>query len=181
MGSVRWTSSKALPWDVTALPQSPAGKGNDLCMSWPQHDIILNPTNFWWWWWWGGVIWNFHKQKGESANFLLLPRGTNNLIESFIPFLSHPRELKNDNSLTHFCRVRDGGGVGRPPPPNNNFWRTTLTPTNYISKGNLSESTIHFRYRQNILISRIYKQISRNAPQRLLKKFQTLKIWTYYI
>ena len=49
--------------------------------------------------------------------------------------------------------------------------------TIYHWKGNLSESPIHFRYRQNILISRLYEQFLRNgsamAPE---KKFQTFKI-----
>ena len=36
---------------------------------------------------------------------------------------------------THFCIIRDGGGAGSgaSPPPPDNFRRTNLTPTNYIS------------------------------------------------
>ena len=66
------------------------------------------------------------------------------------------------SKTTHFCRIRDGGGAGR-PPPTNNFRRTKLTQqTIYHWKGNLSKSPIHFRYRQNILISRLCEQFSRN-------------------
>ena len=59
-------------------------------------------------------------------------------------------------------------------------------------KGNLSKSPLHFRYRQNILISRLYEQFSRTdsamAPEKnfkLLKyellnmKFQTFKIYDF--
>ena len=44
----------------------------------------------------------------------------------------------------------------------------------YHWKGNLLESPIHFRYQQNILISRLYEQFSRNdsamAPEWLSEK-----------
>ena len=47
-------------------------------------------------------------------------------------------------------------------------------------KGNSWKSPIHFRYRQNILISRLYEQFSENdstkAPHWLQKKIQTSKI-----
>ena len=33
VGSDPWTPSKALPWGPYSIPRSPAGKGNDLCMS----------------------------------------------------------------------------------------------------------------------------------------------------
>ena len=33
---------------------------------------------------------------------------------------------------THFCRIRDRGGAGRPPSLTK-FLRTKLTPANYIS------------------------------------------------
>ena len=36
-------------------------------------------------------------------------------------------------NITHFFRIRDGVGEGRSPSPTNSFWRTKLTPTNYIS------------------------------------------------
>ena len=67
VGSTPWTPSKALPWGPYSAPRPPASKGSD-----PRHDIILNPTNFWWWW--GGITLNFHKQRGGSTIFLLLPR-----------------------------------------------------------------------------------------------------------
>ena len=33
-------------------------------------------------------------------------------------------------NITRFCRIRYGGGAGR-PPPTNNFRLMKLTPTNY--------------------------------------------------
>ena len=49
------------------------------------------------------------------------------------------------------------------PPPTDNFLRIKLTPTDYISlEREFIKSPIHFRYRQNILISRIYEHFSRN-------------------
>ena len=46
----------------------------------------------------------------------------------------------------------------------------------YLKSWNLSKSPIHFRYRQKILISRVYEQFSRNesamAPE---KNFKLLK------
>ena len=76
------------------------------------------------------------------------------------------------------------GGVGRPPPiifEGQNWPQQTI----YHWKGDLMASRIHFKYWKNILISRHYEQFSRNdsamAPQWLQKKFQPIKIWTYYI
>ena len=34
---------------------------------------------------------------------------------------------------THICRIKGCGGAGCPPPPTNNFRKTYVTPTNYIS------------------------------------------------
>ena len=55
----------------------------------------------------------------------------------------------------------------------------------YRRKGNLSESPNHLKYRENILISRFYEHFSRNSRNLghfgSLKKFQTLRIWTYHI
>ena len=71
-----------------------------------------------------------------------------------------------------------------PPPPHppriifegQNLAQQTI----YHWKGNLSKSPIHFRYRQNVLISRLHEQFSRNdsakAPQWLQKTFKTFKI-----
>ena len=59
-----------------------------------------------------------------------------------------------------------------PPPPIILEGRNLPQQTKYHWKGNLSKSPIHFRYRQNILISRLYEQFSRNAPQRLQKKLK---------
>ena len=66
-----------------------------------------------------------------------------------------------------------------PPPPIIFEGRNLPQRTTYHWKGNLSKSPIHFRYRQNISISRLYEQFLRNdstkAPQWLQKKFQTFK------
>ena len=71
---------------------------------------------------------------------------------------------------THFCRIRDEGGAGRPPLiifEGRNLPQQTI----YHWKGNLSKSPIHFRYQQNILILRLYEQFSRNdsamAPEKI--------------
>ena len=53
----------------------------------------------------------------------------------------------------------------------------------YNWKGNLPQ--IRFRYRKNILISRLYEQVSRNTPQLLQngcqKEFQILKVYEHII
>ena len=76
--------------------------------------------------------------------------------------------------------------MARGAPPPIIFERQILPQqTIYRWKGNLTASRIHLKYWKNILISRFYEQFSRNgsamAPERLFKKFQTYKIWTYYI
>ena len=67
-----------------------------------------------------------------------------------------------------------------PPPPIPIIFEGRNRPqqTIYHWKGNLSKSPIYFRYRQNILISRLYKQFSRNdspmAPEKVLKFDNTI-------
>ena len=66
---------------------------------------------------------------------------------------------------------------GGPLPPLIIFERQNLPQqTVYHWKGNLLKSPIHFRYRQNILISRLYEQFSQNdsamAPE---ENFKLLK------
>ena len=65
---------------------------------------------------------------------------------------------------------------GAPPPSIIFEWRNLPQQTIYHWKGNLSKSPIHFRYRQNILILRLYEEFSRNdftmAPE---KNFKLLK------
>ena len=85
-------------------------------------------------------------------------------------------------NLIHTCaeqemEVRRCGAPPPPPPPLIIFEERNLPQqTIYHWKGNLSKSPIHFRYRQNILISRLYEQFSRNdsakAPE---KNFKPLK------
>ena len=72
---------------------------------------------------------------------------------------------------THFCGIRNGGGAERPPPQPSIIFEGRNLPQQTINhwKGNLSKRLIHFRYRQNILILRLYEQFSRNALQRLQK------------
>ena len=75
-------------------------------------------------------------------------------------------------SNTHFCRIRNGGGAGHPLllPPVIFEGRNLPQQTIYHWKGKLSKSPIHFRYRQNILISRLYEHFLRNdstiAPEK---------------
>ena len=68
---------KLCPGTLQRSPTPPAGKSNDLCISCPRYDTILNPTNIWWWW-------------GGSHKIVTNRRGINNLIKSFIPFLPPP-------------------------------------------------------------------------------------------
>ena len=57
----------------------------------------------------------------------------------------------------------------------------------YLWKENLSESPNHLKYRENVLILRLYKQSSRSTRNlgqfwnRSSKKFQTLRTQTYHI
>ena len=83
---------------------------------------------------------------------------------------------------TQFCRISDGGGVGHPPQiifEGLNWPQQTI----YLWKESLRETQIHFRYRKNMLISRLYEQFSRNAPQVLPngcpKKCQSVKVLKY--
>ena len=64
---------------------------------------------------------------------------------------------------TQFCRIKGCGGAGCPSPPMI-FERLKLPQQIiYRRKGNLSESPNHFKYRENILISRFYEQFSRSS------------------
>ena len=67
--------------------------------------------------------------------------------------------LKN---ITHICGIKGCGGAGWPPPPII-FERLKLPQQIvYRRKENLSESPNHQKYWENILVSRFYKQFSRN-------------------
>ena len=64
--------------------------------------------------------------------------------------------------LYTICRIKGCGGAGWPPPII--FERLKLPQQIiYRRKGNLSESPNHFKYRENILISRFYEQFSRSS------------------
>ena len=64
---------------------------------------------------------------------------------------------------THICRIKGCGGAGCPPPPPIIFERLKLPQQIiYRRKENLSESPNHQKYWENILVSRFYKQFSRN-------------------
>ena len=65
-----------------------------------RHDIIKTQQTFG-----GGGLRGDHMkfsqiERGDQQFFCCFQGGIKNLTESFIPFLPHPRELKNDNSLT---------------------------------------------------------------------------------
>ena len=51
---------------------------------------------------WGGITWNFHKQRGGTNNFSAASRGGDQKFSRVFHPVSttHPRELKNDNSLS---------------------------------------------------------------------------------
>ena len=73
------------------------------------------------------------------------------------------RSLWHITQYAHFCRIRNRGGEGRGQSVTDNFeGQNWLQQTIYHWKGNFI-SLIHFRYRQNILISRFYEQFSRNC------------------
>ena len=64
---------------------------------------------------------------------------------------------------THICRIKGCGGAGCPPPPPIIFERLKLPQQIiYRRKENLSESSNHQKYWENILVSRFYEQFSRN-------------------
>ena len=69
--------------------------------------------------------------------------------------------------------------MGRPAPTDSFEWQILPQQTIYRWKGNLTASRIHFKYWENILISRFYKQFSRNdsaiALEWLSEKCQTLQ------
>ena len=82
--------------------------------------------------------------------------------------------------IIHNYNTQGCGGAGCPPPPPIIFHRFKL-PQQIINrrKGNLSESPNQFKYRKNILISRLYDRFSRNGRNLghfwKFEKFQTLK------
>ena len=85
-----------------------------------------------------------------------------------------------ENSLHTFAEIRNGGGVGHPPPPPPpppTIFEGRNLPQQVIRhwKGNLSKSPIHFRYLQNILISRLYEHSREMTLQWLQKNFKLLK------
>ena len=76
-------------------------------------------------------------------------------------------------------------GVAPPPPPI--IFERLQLPRQiiYRQKGNLSESPSHLKYRENILISRFYKQFSRSSwnlniyiiLKRLIWRFQMYNLF----
>ena len=89
--------------DLTAPPDPPAGKGNDLCMS-AQQTFGGGGLKGW------GHMKFSQTERGDQQLFCCFQGGIKNLTESFIPFLPHPpREVKNDKSLIHNAfRKKDG-------------------------------------------------------------------------
>ena len=80
------------------------------------------------------------------------------------PTLPESVSILGNLNYRHFCRIRDGG------VPMIFEGRNLAQQTIYHWKGDLSKSPIHFRYGQNILISRLYEQFLRNdsvmAPEK---------------
>ena len=74
-----------------------------------------------------------------------------------------------------------------PPPPQPIIFEWLKLPQQiiYRRKGNLSESTNHLKYWENILVSRFYEQFSRSSRNLghfwKFEKFQTLRTQTYHI
>ena len=94
-----------------------------------------------------------------------------------IDFVCFSNYFENVEVLHTFAEYEDGGGAGRPPPPPIIFeGRNLPQQTLYHWKGNLSKNPIHFRYQQNILISRLYERFSRNDSAMSPEKFHTFKI-----
>ena len=87
-----------------------------------------------------------------------------------------PSSLKVHTSAEQEMEVVRFAPPPPPPPPIIFEGQNLPQPTIYHWKGNLSKSPIHFRYRRNILISRLSEQFSGNALRRLQKKFQTFRI-----
>ena len=85
----------------------------------------------------------------------------------------------NFESITQFYRLKGGGGSGPPPPCPLPLDPPHLRQTIYHWKGNLTVNRIHFKYFKNILISRFYKQFSKNgsaiAPEQLFEKISNFK------
>ena len=87
-------------------------------------------------------------------------------LENHFPrFPKFPNFRPGPREYTHFCRIRDGGGAGRP----RQYFLKDETDSNnktiYHWKGNLPKSPIYFSYGKNILILQLYEQFSRNALQ----------------
>ena len=134
---------------------------------------------------WVQVIPLRHNAKRKSRNFLESSGNKSTKPEGHNPSQNHIISFSVVKLMMKYTLLQNKGGGGAPPP--HNFRRTKLTPTNYISlERDLSKSPIQFRYRQNILISRLYEQFSRNAPKKISNfknMYLTLKhvIWRFRI
>ena len=113
----------------------------------------------------GSFFWIFHALSFEPNLYWAR--------NSPLSDLSFFRDPESNYTLLQNKRWR---WCGVPPPPIIFEGRNLSQQTIHHWKGNLSKSPIHFRYRQNILISRLYEQFSRNdcamAPE---KNFRLLK------
>ena len=82
--------------------------------------------------------------------------------------------MRNFIPSTQFCRIKLKDAAVRGAPPPIIFERLQLPQQIiYRRKGNLSESTNHQKYWENILISRFYEQFLRNS--RILGHFWKFK------
>ena len=65
--------------------------------------------------------------------------------------------MTTSDTNTHFNRIKEEGGSGRPPPP-----PSPIDILYIILKGILWRFRFKFKFFKNILISRLYEQFSRN-------------------
>ena len=79
------------------------------------------------------------------------------------------------STYTQFYRIKGGGGSGRPPPPPiSSEPQIHLNELYIVGKGILQQLGFMLDIEKNILISRLYQQLSRNdslmAPEWLSEK-----------
>ena len=107
-----------------------------------------------------GVCWGFESAMMQRAMKILSSSFDTTIVENSLEERYLYYEIKNRS--THICRIKGCGGAGWPPPPII-FERLKLPQQIiYRRKENLSESPNHQKYWENILVSRFYKQFSRN-------------------
>ena len=124
----------------------------------------------------GRLIYFFQRQFGKTCPV----RVRNDLAPCETLCWEDERLCRWHYELLQNKRWRWCGAPPPPPPPPIIFEGWNLPQyTIYHWKGNLSKSPTHFRYRQNILISRLYEQFSRSdsamAPEKM-SNFKNMNI-----